>query len=88
MTSAARMQIAILFFTTVNILIFTAAVYAATLFPPLLPHAGFWIGAITAAGMFVTAPIAWFIGICLPSVWNDKLVARPSPLAHAPTREI
>ena len=88
MTTAVRMQIAILFYTSVNAVIFTGAVYAATMFPPLLPHAGFWIGAITAAGMLVTAPIAWFIGICLPSVWNDRLIARPSPLAQAPTRDV
>jgi len=88
MRGAVRMQIAILFYVSANILVFTGAVYAATLFPPLLPHAGFWIGAITAAGMFVTAPIAWFIGVSLPPVWNDRLVARQSPLAHAPSREI
>lgn len=88
MKSAVRMQIAILFYTTANILIFTAAVYAATLFPPLLPHAGFWIGAITAVGMMVTAPLAWFIGVCVPTVWNDRLIAQQSPLARAPSREI
>jgi len=88
MTPNVRLQIALLFYTTVNIVAFTAAVYAAAMVPPLLPHAGFWIAAITAVGMFATAPIAWFIGVCLPSTWNDRLVARPSPLAQAPTREI
>ena len=37
MTTAVRLQIALLFYTSVNIAVFTAAVYAATMFPPLLP---------------------------------------------------
>ena len=88
MSTTARLQIALLFYTSVNVVIFTAAVYAATMFPPMLPHAGFWIAAITAVGMFATAPLAWWVGACLPSIWHDKLVAQPSPLARAPSREI
>ena len=88
MSTTARLQIALLFYTTVNVVIFTAAVYASTLFPPLLPQAGFWIAAITAVGMFMTAPLAWCVGACLPSAWHVKLVAQQSPLSHAPTREV
>jgi hypothetical protein len=88
MSTTVRLQIALLFYTTVNVIIFTVAVYASTLFPPLLPHAGFWIGAFTAVGLFVTAPLAWCVGACLPSAWHDKLVAQQSPLSHAPTREV
>lgn len=88
MTTTVRLQIALLFYTSVNIVIFTAAVYAATLFPPLLPHAGFWIAAITAIGLFVTAPLAWCLGACLPSIWHDKLIAQQSPLSNAPTRDV
>lgn len=88
MTTEVRLQIALLFYTTVNIGIFTAAVYAATLFPPLLPQAGFWIGAMTAAGLFVAAPLAWWLGARAPALWHDRLVARQSPLARAPTREV
>ena len=88
MTTTVRLQIALLFYTSINVVIFTAAVYASTLFPPLLPQAGFWIGAITALGMFVTFPLAWCVGACLPSIWHDRLVARQSPLSHVPSREI
>ena len=88
MSTTVRLQIALVFYTTVNIVIFTGAVYAATMFPPLLPHAGFWIAAITAIGMFATFPLAWCVGACLPAIWHDKLVTQPSPLAHAPSREI
>ena len=88
MTTAVRLQIALLFYTTFNIAVFTAAVYAATLFPPLLPNAGFWIAVITGVGLFVSAPVAWCIGACLPNAWHDRLIARPSPLARAPTRQV
>jgi len=47
-----------------------------------------WISAFTALGMFATAPLAWWVGACLPSIWHDKLVAQPSPLAQAPSREV
>jgi len=88
MTTGVRLQIALVFYTTVNIVVFTAAVYAATMFPPLLPNAGFWIAAITAVSMFATAPLAWCLGACLPSAWHDRLVARQSPIARAPTRQV
>jgi hypothetical protein len=88
MTTTVRLQIALLFYTTVNIVAFTAAVYAATMFPPLLPHAGFWIAAFTGVSMFVTVPVAWWVGTCLPSIWHDRLIAQPSPLSRAPSREI
>ena len=88
MTTGVRLQIALLFYTSVNIVAFTAAVYAATLFPPLLSNAGFWIAVITGVSLFVTVPAAWCLGACLPSAWNDRLLARPSPLSRAPTRQI
>lgn len=88
MTSAVRLQIALLFYTTFNIAAFTAAVYAATMFPPLLPHAGFWIAVITGASLFVSAPAAWCIGACLPRAWHDRLIARQSPLSRVPTRQV
>lgn len=86
MTTAVRLQIALLFYTTFNIVVFTAAVYAATLFPPLLPQAGLFIAAVTAVSMVVSAPVAWRVGACLPNAWHDRLVARPSSLARAPSR--
>lgn len=88
MTTGIRLQIALLFYTTVNIIVFTAAVYAATMFPPLLPNAGLWIAAITGVSLVVTAPLAWCVGACLPRVWHDRLIARPSPLSRAPSRQV
>lgn len=87
MTTGVRLQIALLFYTSVNIVVFTAAVYAATMFPPLLPEAGFWIAVMTGLSLFVTAPLAWCLGACLPSAWHDRLIARQSPLSRAPTRQ-
>jgi hypothetical protein len=87
MMTGARLQIALLFYTSVNIVVFTAAVYAATMFPPLLPEAGFWIAGMTGLSLFVTAPVAWCLGACLPSTWHDRLIARQSPLSRAPTRQ-
>jgi hypothetical protein len=88
MATGIRLQIALLFYTSVNIVVFTAAVYAATLLPPLLPHAGLCIAAITGASLLVTAPVAWCVGAFLPPAWHDRLVARPSPLARAPSRQV
>jgi len=88
MTPNVRLQIALLFYTTVNIVVFTAAVYAAAMFPPLLPHAGFWIAAITGVGLVVTAPLAWWVGAALPPVWNNRLIARQSPLSRVPSRNV
>jgi len=83
-----RKQIALLFYTTFNIVVFTAAVYAATIFPPLAPHAGFWIAVIMAVSLVASAPVAWCLGACLPTTWHDKLIAKRSPLSQAPARDI
>lgn len=87
MTTAVRTQIALLFYTTFNILVFTAAVYATSLFPPLAPNADLWIAAIMAISLLLSAPVAWCLGACLPREWHDKLLAKRSPLSHAPSRE-
>lgn len=88
MTTGIRAQIALLFYSTFNIIVFTAAVYATSLFPPLTAHAGFWIAAIMAVSLLASAPVAWCLGACLPREWHDKLLAKRSPLSHAPAREI
>ena len=54
----------------------------------MMPNAGLWIAGLTAAGMFVGAPLAWLVGKALPREWRSPLVARQSPLAHEPAREI
>jgi len=83
-----RARVALLFYTTINIVLFTAAVYAVTLFPPLTPDAGFWLAVFTGAGLIATAPVAWGFARWLPAGWRKKLLAEPSPLAGAPTRSI
>ena len=87
MTIGIRAQIALLFYSTVNVVVFTAAVYAVAMFPPLTPNAGFWLMAIMAASLAVTAPVAWCVGACLPAEWRKLILAERSPQATAPTRE-
>ena len=41
---------------------------------------------MTGLSLFVTAPLAWCLGACLPSAWHDRLIARQSPLSRAPSR--
>lgn len=88
MTSAARVQIALLFYTTFNIVMFTAATYAGTLFPPLVPHTGLVIAGFMTVGLVGGLPLAWAVGKTLPRDWHGGLIARQSPLAHEPAREI
>jgi hypothetical protein len=84
----ARARIALLFYSTINVVLFTAGVYAVTMFPPLTPDAGFWLAVFTGAGLVVTAPVAWCVGRCVPEAWRKKIMAEPSPLASAPTRTV
>lgn len=86
--SASRVQIALLFYTTFNIVMFTAAIYAGTLFPPLVPYTGIVIACIMAVGLIGGLPLAWLVGKGLPRDWHGPLIARQSPLAHEPAREI
>jgi hypothetical protein len=88
MTIGIRAQIALPFYVTLNVIVFTAGVYAVTMFPPLTPDAGFWLAVITAASLIVTAPIAWCVGACFPAEWHKKVLAERSPLASEPTRQI
>ena len=83
-----RAQIALLLYSTINVVLFTAAVYAVSLFPPLTPNAGYWIVAIMAACLVLTAPVAWCVGACFPSSWHKTILAERSPLANAPSRPI
>lgn len=85
---SAQVQIALLFYTTFNVVMFTAATYAGTLFPPLVPHTGLVIACIMALGLIGGLPLAWAVGKALPRGWHDGLIARQSPLAHEPAREI
>jgi hypothetical protein len=87
--TGTRAPIALLFYTTVNIVIFTAAVYAVAIFPTLTPDAGFWLAVFVGASLIVTAPLAWCIGGCLlPAAWRKDILAEPSPRASEPTQTI
>ena len=89
MTIKARTQLSLLFYTTVNIILFTAAVYAVTIFPPLEKNAGFWLTVFIVASLIVTAPLAWCFGKCvLPEAWRKKVLAESSPLSREPTRSV
>jgi hypothetical protein len=89
MTLKARCQLGLLFYTTLNLIVFTAAVYAVAIFPPLEPNAGFWLAVFVGASLIVTAPVAWCIGGCrLAAAWRKDVLAEPSPLASEPTRPI
>ncbi len=89
MTGKSRAQIALLFYTTVNVVLFTAAVYAVTIFPQLERNAGYWLAGLMAVSLIATAPFAWCLGKCmLPDPWRKKVLAEPSPLAGEPTRSV
>ena len=82
-----RAQIALLFYSTLNVAVFTVVVYVVMLAPTLNERAGFWIAVSMAASLIVTAPIAWCLATCLRSdYWRKKMVAERSLLADAPTR--
>jgi len=83
-----RAQIALLLYTTLNVLVFTAGIYVVMLSPRLNEDAGFWIAAVVAASLVVTAPVAWCAAACCPAAWRKKIVAERSPLADAPTRPV
>jgi len=83
-----RAQIALLLYSTLNVVLFTAGVYVVMLSPTLNAYAGFWLAGIVAASVIVTAPIAWGLAPRLNAdYWRKKMLANPSPLASAPTRE-
>ncbi|RDV01103.1 hypothetical protein [Undibacter mobilis] len=88
MKTGTQVQIALLFYTTFNLVVFTAAIYAGTLFPPLVPYAGLVITGFMTVGLIGGLPLAWLVGRSCPADWHKELLARPSPLAHEPGREI
>jgi hypothetical protein len=85
---SAQARVALLFYTSINIVLFTGAIYAVSLFPPLTANAGLWLALIVGACLLITAPVAWCIGRCWPAEWRKQILAEPSPLAGAPTRPV
>ena len=87
-TIAPRTQVSLLLYTTINLASFTVGVYLVMLTPQLTGHAGYWIAAIVAASLVLSAPLAWWLATRLPDRWRAKAVAKPSPLADAPSRPV
>ena len=85
---SAQARVALLFYTSINVVLFTAGVYAVSMFPTLTPNAGFWLAVIIGASLLVTAPVAWCVGRCWPAEWRKQILAESSPLAGAPTRPV
>ena len=84
-----RAQIALLLYSTINVALFTVGVYVVMLSPALTENAGYWIALIVGASLLVTAPFAWCLASCMcGDRWTKKIVAKPSPLANTPSREI
>lgn len=81
-----RAQIALLFFTTLNIAAFTAIVYVVMLSPELLNDAGYWIIVGMLASVAVTAPLAWALAPYVSEKWQKKLLAKRSPLDRVTAR--
>lgn len=79
-----RTQIALLIYTSLNVLLFTVAVYAVMMSVTLNAHAGFWLTAFVAVSLVVTAPLAWALAPRIRPDWQKKVAAVPSPLAHLP----
>lgn len=81
-----RAQIALLLFTTLNVAVFTAAVYIVMLSPTLNEHAGFWLILSMVGSALITAPLSWLLAPRVNGKLRKKIVAERSPLSDAPSR--
>lgn len=83
-----RAQIAMLFFTTLNVAVFTVAVYVVMLSPTLNAHAGYWLLSGMIASLLITAPFCWLVAPRVGGKLRKKIVAERSPLSRAPSRPV
>jgi hypothetical protein len=83
-----RAQVALVFFTTLNVAVFTVAVYIVMLSPTLNVHAGYWLIVSMVGSALVTGPLCWALAPRVNGKLRRRIVAEPSPLAHKPTRSI
>lgn len=83
-----RAQVALVFFTTLNVAVFTVAVYVVMLSPALNVHAGYWLIVSMLASTVVTAPLCWALAPRVRPSLRNKVVAVRSPLADAPSRPV
>jgi hypothetical protein len=86
--TGVRTQIAVLIYSMTNSVMFGAGLIFALMVPALSADAGFWISAVVVASLILAAPFAWLIAPRLRArYWRRKLLAIPSRLASAPTRD-
>ena len=86
--TAVRTQIAVLIYSMTNSVMFGAGLIFVLMVPGLNENAGFWITAVVVASLILAAPFAWLVAPRLRArYWRQKLLAMPSKLASAPTRE-
>ena len=69
----ARLRVAALIYLMVNAVVFGVGMIAILMTPTLAQHAFFWIPAMIAAGVVLSAPLAWFIA---PSMMMRFAMAR------------
>ena len=83
-----RTQIAVLIYSMTNAVMFGAGLSFVLMVPALNADAGFWISAVVVASLILAAPFAWVVAPRLRArYWRQKLLAMPSRLASAPTRD-
>ncbi|WP_162826809.1 hypothetical protein [Pseudolabrys taiwanensis] len=83
-----RAQVAMLFFTTLNVAVFTVVVYVVMLSPTLNVHAGYWMLFSMIGSALITAPLCWLVAPRVSGKLRKRLVAERSPLSDAPSRPV
>ena len=86
--TGVRTQIAVLIYSMTNAVMFGTGLIFVLMVPALSANAGFWISAVVAASLILAAPFAWLVTPRLRArYWRQRLLAKPSLLANAPTRD-
>jgi len=81
-------KIAVLIYSMTNAVMFGAGLIFVLMVPALNADAGFWISAVVVASLILAAPFAWVVAPRLRARhWRQRLLATPSRLASAPTRD-
>ena len=84
-----RTRIAALVYTMSNGVLFGSGLIVVLMVPALNANAGFWIAVVIAASLILAAPFAWLLAPRLRArCGRHSLLAAPSPLAGAATRDV
>ena len=84
-----RTRIAVLVYSMTNGVLFGAGLIVVLMVPALNANAGFWIAVVIAASVILAAPVAWLLAPRLRARYSrHRLLAAPSPLAGAATRDV